>query len=427
MDLKRMPKWQQALIGTALGAIGIFILSRFEGPTAPEGYTLVRGDAPRSGRLFGERPAASASEVLALAIRELAPFFDQSLEVVAAARDQRDGIAEALFRARLDGDVVAGAVLATADHGRGLVNLAYGEPQQLQRTLSSLLASPMAKDAASAPAPAAIDTSRWQVHRYPDGSGRLSLPDGWQITVAQRGLVGAVGPQGRLHKGLEVEVVSTAHARMLMNMGSSPNGIGIVADSDNPVNAMISVLPQIGRLNNKLWQVTNVRSVAPYPVQYPLTAAAFVDVEEIEGTEPLRCLASVILSNPQSSGIWLYAQSQVCDRPQTFAANLPVLLAIWGSAETSPAEFQRRYGSILIAIPQIGEIVAGGQTSAAANLERGGAASVEALRGTRILQELGTGQQFDVNLADAGELARALNAMPGSPGYVEIPRAQLVR
>jgi hypothetical protein len=183
----------------------------------------------------------------------------------------------------------------------------------------------------------------------------------------------------------------------------------------------------VGRLNGRNWQVVGTRQSTVYPVQYPLTQGAFVDVDEVEGDTHLRCLASVNLSAPPGSGIWLYAQSQVCDRPETFLDNLPVLMQVWGSAETSPAEFQRRYAGILGAMAEIGDILAAGRASAGANVERGAAATIEALRGTRLVEEIATGRDFDVELADVSELVAALNAMPGSPGYVEIPLAQRVR
>lgn len=423
-----LPVWQRVVLG--VGVVGATFFAVYSsGPTVPKGYHLTTVAETGGGRLVAEHSAVSAEKLLRQSLEDVASFFDGAPNVAAAFRDRRDSLAQALFQARLDKDPVAGAVLATTRDGRGIVQVIYGPPKALGRTIELMVApnTTRANTPAAAARPPTAPTSNWQTHRYPDGSGQLSLPEGWRITVGQRGLVGAVGPHGMLHKGLEVEVRSIADARMMQGMGMPVQGLGVVADPVNPASAMAAILPQVGQYNGREWRVANVRAVAPYPVQYPLTQAAFIDADEVESGQYLRCLVSAIISNPQGGGMWIYAQSQVCDRPETFLANLPVLLQIWGSAETSPAEFQRRYGSILRTMTEIGDIVAGGQAVASRNTERGMAWLAESLRGTRVIQELGTGREFDANLADSHELARALTALPGSPGYVAIPLAERQR
>lgn len=422
-----MPIWQRlALFAVIFGPLLFWIL-RPGDVASPPGYTFVAGDAPASGRLVAQQPGNSASSLLIQAVRDVAPFFDAPLDVAGGFRDQGDRVAQAFFLGSVKNAPVAGVVVVTVADGSGAIDFAFGPPPSIDATIRSMsLPAAVAPGTESgARGTPATQATGWQTYSYPDGSGQVLLPAGWQITVAQRGLVGATGPHGMLHKGLEVEVMSTAHAQMLQGMGSPAPSMAVVADPVDPVSAMVAILPQVGRINGRTWQVTNVRQAVPYPVQYPLSHAAFVDLDEIEGDLQLRCLASVILAAPQGGGIWIYAQSQVCDRPQTFAQNLPVLLQIWGSAETSPQEFRRRFEGVLQSMGEIGEILDAGRQSSTVNLDRGHEAQIEALRGTRVIQDLSTGERFDANLAYADQIVEALNAQPGSPGYAAIPRADL--
>lgn len=423
-----MKTWYRYALAAAVLVPLAFAALHSSGSRTPSGFHSATDDAGVT-TFTTERAGDSATAMLRRGFEEISGSFDAPVEIAGGFRDAGDRIAEAFFRSRRGGELVAGLAVATTDGREGILRYTFGEPRAFARAVAREFGSGAADDGATrGTATRAASATGWHAEGYPDGSGRIELPSGWSITFAQRGHVLANGPHGLVEKGLEVQAYTRAAVMNLQAMGVQAQGNVAAVDPTDPANAMAAMVVELERITRAgQWRIVAVHEVVPYPVDYPLAQGAFIDNEQVVDGVRLRCLSNVLLSVVLDSGLWSYAQSRACAPPETFAANLPVLMRIWMSAETSPAEMQRRWNSALGNMREVGAILAGGEAEAARGAERTFAPTIEALQGIRVVEELGTGQRFDANLASVTELVNALNAQPGSPGYVEIPRVELVR
>jgi hypothetical protein len=160
------------------------------------GYDL-RTDARVSGALLVNSRSGSggATALMRQSLSEVRPFFSQ-LRLLGAFGEKNDQRLELLFTATVRGSMVQGLGVATTEPGRGTVGYAFDSLQTFAQTLPALLG--LAGSGGQDPARGL----NWQVEFFPDGSGQIELPDGWQITFAQKGMVSAAGPQGEIERGV---------------------------------------------------------------------------------------------------------------------------------------------------------------------------------------------------------------------------------
>jgi len=411
----------------ALGVVLVSVMVYFAWPGTPagvpEGYLYQASKNHDGGMLIARVSGQSATRLLVDGIKSMDGFFDAAPIPASGISDQKDQVAQVIFHATKDGENVAGVGLATVSGNEGFVRIDYGPPQSLTHMLSDLTnGGTVQTSSKSADTPA----MNWRQVPYPDGSGQVSLPQGWQITFSHKGHVIALGPQGMLDKGLELSLMTRASAMALANFGVPVMSNQMIGDPVDPVTAMADATQQMSALSGNQWRITNVREVAPYAVEYPLAQAAFIDNDQIDNGQQYRCLSNIILTTVISSGHWTYFQSRVCSSPDTFAENLPVLMQIWKSAVTSPQEIQSRWDNALANMREVGEILAAGQTSRSVGMERAQAPMIESLQGRRIIEEIATGQQANAELAYSSEIVNALNAQRGYQAYREIPRSEWV-
>ncbi len=389
----------------------------------PDGYLHQASTNHAGGMLIAKVSGKSATRLLVNGLESLNGFFDAAPIPASAIRDQQDQVAQVIFHATMDGKNIAGVGLATVSGNEGIVRFDYGPPG----LLSNMLAGMTEAGPSSEPAkPAVASAQNWRRVPYADGSGQISLPEGWQIVFSNKGHVIAQGLHGFVDKGLELAVQTRASIAALAGMGVPISPRQFVGDPVDPVSAMNDILNHATALNQTPWQVIKVNDVSPYQTEYPLAQAAFIDNEQIEGSQHFRCISHVILSTTLSSGAWTYFQSRICSAPETFPANLPVLMQIWKSAETSPQEIQSRWDNALANMREVGNILEAGQTSRAAGMERAHAATLEALQGNRIIEEIATGRQANAELAYSSEIVNAMNAQRGYQAYREISRSEWV-
>ena len=411
----------------ALGLVLVSVMVYFVGPGTPagvpDGYLYQASKNHEGGMLIAKVSGQSATRLLVDGIKSMDGFFDAAPIPASGIRDQKDQVAQVIFHATKDGKNVAGVGLATVSGNEGFVRFDYGPPNALSNMLAGL--NEPVKTATSSKS-AVASAESWRRVPYPDGSGQISLPEGWQITYSQKGQVYAEGPHGIVNKGLELPVQTPEGVAFQASIGVQQGSNQYIGNPTNPVLAMQEMISQMSRNSGEQWRVTNVRDVSGYPVAYPLTQAAFIDNDQISAGRPLRCLTHVILSTVISNGYWSYFHSSVCSSPDTFTENLPVLMQIWKSAETSPQEIQSRWDNALANMREVGEILAAGQASRSVGMERAQAPMIESLQGRRIIEEIATRQQANAELAYSSEIVNALNAQRGHQAYREIPRSEWV-
>ena len=389
----------------------------------PPGYDLLT-DARVSGALLvNSRPGSGgATALMRQSLIEVRPFFAQ-LRLLGALTDKHDQRLELLFAANVRGSMVQGLGVAATEPGRGTVGYAFDGPQTIAQSLPALL---------GLAASASQDPTRglnWQVRPFPDGSGQMELPDGWQFRFAQKALVSATGPQGEIERGVRSLVLTRAAAAQMPSIG----GIryqGLVCDPTDPVTA----LQALTAYSNAFAQASGmppsnllrVVEVVPAPPVPGYAQAAFIDYEYEKGGARYRAIQYVLLGTINMDGSWILYTTYVASRSESFAQNLPVLVRIWGSARTAQHEIHARIDDAMRNFREAGEIWRQTTQNRERSLERSHANWTEVIRGTRMIRDTHTGAEADVDLHYARDIVRKLNE--GEPGrYREVPRSELVR
>jgi hypothetical protein len=388
----------------------------------PPGYDLLT-DARVSGALLvNSRPGSGgAIALMQQSLSEVRPFFGQ-LSLLGALGDKKDQRLEFLFTATVRGSMVQGLGVATTEPGRGTVGYAFDSPQAIAQTLPALLG--LAGSGGQDP----TRGLNWQVRSFPDGSGQIELPDGWQITFAQKGMVSAAGPQGEIERGVASQVMSRAGAARL---GAMARQLPMpVLDPTDPVSALAGVWAYGAAVSSQAGRpvprITQVREATQVGIPMPgLSQAAYVDFEFERGGGIYRTLALAIIGAMGPDGQWLFYQTYVAAPSRSFAQNLPVLVKIWNSALTARHVVQERLDNALANLKQAGEIWRQATQARQRSLERSHADWTEAIRGTRTILDTRTGDRANVDLNYARDIVRTLNE--GEPDrYREVPLRELL-
>jgi hypothetical protein len=278
----------------------------------------------------------------------------------------------------------------------------------------------------------------WRLVQYPDGSGSIRLPDGWQIESASKGAVAAAGPQGRIFKAIHITAMTRADAaateQLYRTTGVPPHVISqtfagiIVADPVDAVSAMIAVESQtVAKYGDGSFRFLRLIQVVPVPPPPPLAHAALIDYEFMMKGVRDRALQYVTVSNDFGNGTWGYYTSGLASRSEAFARNFSLLYEILLSAQTAQHTIQEKWDSALDSLSEAGEIRRQAQVNQSQTMVRVHADRVEVIRGRRLVEDTATGQRVDANLAYIREIVRELNAREGPGRYVEIPARDLVR
>ncbi|MBP1679652.1 MAG: hypothetical protein H6Q29_1563, partial [Bacteroidetes bacterium] len=258
----------------------------------PPGYDLLT-DARVSGALLvNSRPGSGgATALMKQSLSEVRPYFGQ-LRLLGALGDKYDQRLEVLFTATVRGSMVQGLGVATTEPGRGTVDYAFDSPQTIAQTLPVLLG--LAGSAGQDP----TRGLNWQARTFPDDSGQIELPDGWQIAFAQKGMVSAAGPHGEIERGVASPVMSRAGAARL---GAMARQLPMpVLDPTDPASALTGVWTYGAALSSQAGRpaprITQVREATQVGIPMPgLSQAAYVDFEFERGGGMYRALALAII------------------------------------------------------------------------------------------------------------------------------------
>jgi hypothetical protein len=417
------------LIGLATTFVGVPPPLHAQQGTA-QGYRLLADPQGAGGVLISQRAGTgSATALLRQAFAEVAGFFDgRRPSSVGGFRDAGDQRAEVVFRATLRGAPVAGVAYTVVGGGTGTAGLAFDHPRMLGQSLPRLMQ--LAGGAAGVPPEAALN---WRETAFPDGSGWLNLPDGWQVTFAHKGMISAKGPHGVFDRGVHIQVYTRAAAHSATQVWSylgvpmpfSP----IVAEPTDPVSALTAITPQMNAVSQQMGlppeRILRVIEAAAVPPPAGFSQAAFIDYELEVGGLRCRRLAHVLLGNLFSDGTWLYYFSQATSRAETFAQNLPVLVQIWGSSRTAQWVIQEAIDKALDSLREIGEIYRQTNQNRERSQQRIHDKWTEVIRGTRIIEDTETGRRTGVNLGWSTEIVNTLNRHEGYNRYREIPLWEL--
>lgn len=394
--------------------------------SSPEsGYQLLADPHVTGGHLVATRAGTgSATALLAQAFKEVARFFQAQPTALGGFRDARDQRAEVVFRAVLSASPVGGIAYAVVGEGTGTTGFVFDSPQTIRQSLPRLM-----QLAAGAPGPSRAPAHNWREVPFPDGSGRMKLPEGWVIVFSNKGMASAQGPHGFIERGVWTQAYTRAAMSQYMAQFPGAPAPTLVADPTDPVTVLRVYLA----FNNAFSQQRGLPprnflrliETAPAPLVPGYAHAAYLDYEYEEGGARYRAISYLMLGTVNMDGSWILYNTYVGCRSESFAQNLPVLLEIWGSARTAQHVIHERIENAMRSLREAGEIHRQATENRARAQQRMHDKWTEVIRGTRIVEDILTGERGTVDLSYSKEIVRRLNEIDGSGRYQEIPLWQL--
>jgi hypothetical protein len=421
-----MPREKSLFLSLAiLGSLALTSPTLAQQP--PPGYQFFSGAPHVSGGLLLARlqRARSAVQTLNDGFRDTARFFDGRPQVVAGVADVRDQQAEVAFRVSKGNVPLVGVATAVIEGETATLALAFDTsntfPQSFPRLLQ-IAGLSGGSDSGACPPPA----HTWRTVPYFDGSGQMTLPQGWQLTAAHQGVARAEGPHGIVEFGITFSAISHAGAAQRARFGL-PTLVLVVDPTDLP-SALVGVWTAVVRQGlTPPFRIRRVIESLPVPSQGKIPMqAGFVHYEIDHEGMVKRVLALVNMAALDADGQWVYFESHVVAPLTCFGQNLPTLFQIWTSAQVSPQEFQRRLDGAMSSLRAAHEMQWQGMRNRNRRDDDRYAAWREQHIGVRVVEDTIGGTRRPVDHGHSTELVRKLNEQ--EPGrYREIPLGELNR
>jgi hypothetical protein len=171
---------------------------------------------------------------------------------------------------------------------------------------------------------------------FPDGTGVIGLPAGWQMQQAHMGDVMATGPHGeKLRFGWTIAIIdpSNPQSRTLMgnSRGAAPGKFVSIPYGNDPASAYKSAISQLAAKAGKPAPEIDVANVQDIPMQGGKNYFLYGDIDVHDGQGKQFLVAQMITTMPQQLGTWQMTVYQVYGPQQTMAQERNTIGAIFPS------------------------------------------------------------------------------------------------
>jgi hypothetical protein len=144
---------------------------------------------------------------------------------------------------------------------------------------------------------------------FPDGTGSIALPAGWQMQNAQKGDVSAAGPHGeKLRFGWTIAVIDPTNpaSRVLMgnSRGAAPGNFVAIAHSADPAAAFTAAFTQLAQKARKQPPVIDIAKVQNIAMQGGANEFMFGDIDFNDGQGKQYLVAQMINTPVIAAGTW---------------------------------------------------------------------------------------------------------------------------
>jgi hypothetical protein len=168
---------------------------------------------------------------------------------------------------------------------------------------------------------------------FPDGTGSIGLPAGWQMQNAQKGDVTAAGPHGeKLRFGWTIAVIDPTNPQSRALMGNSrgaapPNFVAIPHNAD-PATAFNAAFTQLAQKARKQPPVIDIAKVQDIAMQGGANEFMFGDIDFNDGQGKQFLVAEMINTAVITMGTWqmtlyvMYGPEQVMGQEASTIAEI---------------------------------------------------------------------------------------------------------
>jgi len=174
--------------------------------------------------------------------------------------------------------------------------------------------------AAASSKPATLNPSK-----FPDGTGVIFLPAGWNVAHAQMGDVSATGTRGELLRfGWTVLVVNPGRNAPPANFVAVPYGT-------DPASAYKSAISQLSQKAKKQPPVVNIGKTQDIPIAGGKNTFLYGTIDFNDGKGAQSLVLQMISTTPQAMGTWQMTWFQVTAPEQVMADDSATISEIFGS------------------------------------------------------------------------------------------------
>jgi hypothetical protein len=175
-----------------------------------------------------------------------------------------------------------------------------------------------------APAPTA-PAQPLQPAVFPDGTGVIGLPAGWQMVQAKMGDVTATGPHGeKLRFGLTIPVMGNSS-------GAAPGNFVAIPYGTDPASAFQAALSQLSQKARKQPPDIDISKVQEIPLQGGKNEMLYGDIDVHDGQGKQYLVAQMISTTPQVAGAWQITLFIIYGPAQTMGQEGSTIAAIFPS------------------------------------------------------------------------------------------------
>jgi hypothetical protein len=208
------------------------------------------------------------------------------------------------------------------------------------RTQSSVSGSPQGSGSSSstqnapaaAPSGQSAPAQRLSPYVFPDGSGSMGLPPGWNVARAQMGDVSASGPNGEtLRFGLTIPILDPTNPQSRMLMGrNGPSGNFLAIPWNTDAGSLYTeVSAQIARKMRAQPPAVTIQNVQNLPLAGGKNFMVYGQVDAHDGKGPQAMIAQMIVTTPQVAGAYQMTVFEITAPPQVMVSDAATIAEIY--------------------------------------------------------------------------------------------------
>lgn len=390
----------------------------------PPGFVRADG-VPGTGQVVYAHVTGrtSSTTLLGNTLSQFSQYFDGPLRVDQAFRETNDRQAQAAFLGHFEGQPIAGVAMASVYENGAVVGLVFDHRGTLPASVNELLAT-LEKHGVVQQETRPARPINWYRAPFPDGSGSILLPQGWKVTSSYQGAVDIAGPGGEamaLGYGYPVVIPQAAQ-----NPATGAPMEALIASPGDPVNALQTLLPQIGayltRRNQQPLRFEAIRVIESAPVPSAVNGrAAYLLWDVRVNGQPYR-LFSYVDCSPAPTGWWTFYLSSAAAPPNRFNDQLPVMLEAWQKGwNINPEVFRQRLDNAFRTMKETHRIMNRTIRNQQQTFDNARADWTEVFRGTRTVRDTRLQEDWQTDIGWVDETVQQLNERAGYQRFEQIP------